>query len=466
MANTKISEMTDATSVSGADEVPILQGGANKRATLTEVGALIAPAASTSAAGIVELATNAETITGTDTARAVTPASMKAALDDASSTLGDISLPVVGTDKVWMARGSTAALADIDDVATYLGTGVNLSTVAEELFGVLRPSVGSPTGTDNADDTADLSGSVPAAGTLYVAVTNSGTQPTSYDVLTANVTGAEYEGNGAAGGAGTVTITSTANAITNDVNRYAHFVFKRTSDGMVSPVATSAAFQVTEAGSFLPSDRGASLHRWYKLNTDITGASLPTVDAWGDQSANNNDMATGGGAPQKTASGCIRLDGTGDYIGNTNLAGSSTDYTIYARLRILATPNGLDTLIMGTSSLPRVEADGSVGLGFFDGTQTVSDSSAFALNTWFTLCIRASNTLPLLMKCGANAAVTGVASTAGIASDLRLQFTMGVGVVGGREPNMDIAEVVCINGGDDSTQIAQMFTYLDAINPA
>ena len=54
----------------------------NRLVVLGRVGGLVLSDASTSLKGIVELATDAETITGTDAARAVTPAALAAALAD------------------------------------------------------------------------------------------------------------------------------------------------------------------------------------------------------------------------------------------------------------------------------------------------------------------------------------------------------------------------------------------------
>ena len=54
----------------------------NRLVVLGRVGGLVLSDASTSVKGIVELATDAETITGTDAGRAVTPAALAAALAD------------------------------------------------------------------------------------------------------------------------------------------------------------------------------------------------------------------------------------------------------------------------------------------------------------------------------------------------------------------------------------------------
>lgn len=87
MANKKISEMTElASTPSSGDLIEIVDvsdtseaaTGTNKKVQYSNL-VPSQPAASTTVSGIVELATSAETITGTDTVRAVTPAGAAAA---------------------------------------------------------------------------------------------------------------------------------------------------------------------------------------------------------------------------------------------------------------------------------------------------------------------------------------------------------------------------------------------------
>jgi len=89
MANEQIKDQTEETTPAGADVVPIDKNSTNvtykvqlsnlpKAFTVTAPitntgGALAVSAASTSASGVAELATTAETDTGTDAARVVTP---------------------------------------------------------------------------------------------------------------------------------------------------------------------------------------------------------------------------------------------------------------------------------------------------------------------------------------------------------------------------------------------------------
>lgn len=92
MANKKISEMTElASTPSSGDLIEIVDvsdtseaaTGTNKKVQYSN----LVPTASTTASGTVELATSAETITGTDTARAVTPAGAAAAYQPLDSDL-------------------------------------------------------------------------------------------------------------------------------------------------------------------------------------------------------------------------------------------------------------------------------------------------------------------------------------------------------------------------------------------
>lgn len=83
----------DTSPLPGSDAIVYIRKGTNDAWARwgyisTSTGALIpdSVAASASAAGIVELATNAEALTGTDTARAVTPDDLKYVLDNKSAT--------------------------------------------------------------------------------------------------------------------------------------------------------------------------------------------------------------------------------------------------------------------------------------------------------------------------------------------------------------------------------------------
>lgn len=82
MTTKRIDELTAATSLTGDDLIPIMDGATTtKKITAANARTYFTPdAASDTASGIVELATTAETQTGTDTVRAVTPAGFAAGL--------------------------------------------------------------------------------------------------------------------------------------------------------------------------------------------------------------------------------------------------------------------------------------------------------------------------------------------------------------------------------------------------
>lgn len=71
MADTKISALTALATPASNDVIPIVDTDAGSTKKITYAN--LVPSASDTAAGIVELATTAETSTGTDTGRAVTP---------------------------------------------------------------------------------------------------------------------------------------------------------------------------------------------------------------------------------------------------------------------------------------------------------------------------------------------------------------------------------------------------------
>ena len=75
MADTKISALAEETSPAGSDVLAISDGSTTKKVTVTNLVSLTS--ATTSAEGTVELATNAETVTGTDTARVAPISALK-----------------------------------------------------------------------------------------------------------------------------------------------------------------------------------------------------------------------------------------------------------------------------------------------------------------------------------------------------------------------------------------------------
>lgn len=84
---------TNAEATTGADTVRAVTPAGLK----AHVDNALPAAASATSAGIVELATNAETTTGTDTTRAVTPAGAKAAIDAATTSTSPATATTSGT---------------------------------------------------------------------------------------------------------------------------------------------------------------------------------------------------------------------------------------------------------------------------------------------------------------------------------------------------------------------------------
>lgn len=97
MGTKRIDELTAATALT-ADDLLVTMDAATttKKITAANARTYFTPdAASDTAAGVVELATSAETITGTDAARAVTPAGLAAAAT-AGAWAGGASDPLDG----------------------------------------------------------------------------------------------------------------------------------------------------------------------------------------------------------------------------------------------------------------------------------------------------------------------------------------------------------------------------------
>lgn len=101
----------------------------------------IKQAASDTATGVVELATNAEVQTGTDTARAITPAGLTAKEASATEYRNNTADRILTTDQAW-AAGAIVTLTDAATVAVDMGTFLN----AQVTLGGNR-TLGNPTNT-------------------------------------------------------------------------------------------------------------------------------------------------------------------------------------------------------------------------------------------------------------------------------------------------------------------------------
>ena len=103
MSDKKISELTLVTNNASGDVFPMVQGSANFKTTLAKIATFLQgflPASET-AKGFVELATQAETNTGTDDATAVTPLKLKTSSQWATKiTKLNIANTASGSDSV------------------------------------------------------------------------------------------------------------------------------------------------------------------------------------------------------------------------------------------------------------------------------------------------------------------------------------------------------------------------------
>jgi len=87
-------------------------------------GAAILPDASTTVKGVVELVTDAETQTGTDTTRAVTPSNITAKEATAANYRANTADRILTTDQVWSAAAEVT-LTDAATIAVDMNTFIN-----------------------------------------------------------------------------------------------------------------------------------------------------------------------------------------------------------------------------------------------------------------------------------------------------------------------------------------------------
>ena len=85
MAGSKITDLTELTTVTSSDELAIVNASVTKKITQDN----LIPDATATVKGKAELATNAEAIAGTDTGRTVTPANITAKIDTDVTLAGD-----------------------------------------------------------------------------------------------------------------------------------------------------------------------------------------------------------------------------------------------------------------------------------------------------------------------------------------------------------------------------------------
>jgi len=146
MATKQIPELPAASSAGSSDLVAIRQGSVDKKLTLELLQDLVAPDATATNRGIVELATNAEAATGTDTERAITPAALKSVID---------AIPSVGsatTSSQGVVELATAAEVQTgtDTARAITPSGLSARTATESRTGVIELATSTEvnTGTD------------------------------------------------------------------------------------------------------------------------------------------------------------------------------------------------------------------------------------------------------------------------------------------------------------------------------
>lgn len=120
MANKRISELPDVTlPLTGAEYLEVVQSNTNKKATAADFSTSSVPDASETVKGKVELATAAETITGTDNTRATHPAGVH----DKVVGLQDLYIPA---SAMWPRTSNGCASIAQTEIATSL---VNIQTL-------------------------------------------------------------------------------------------------------------------------------------------------------------------------------------------------------------------------------------------------------------------------------------------------------------------------------------------------
>lgn len=156
MANVEINDLTEKTTPDETDEIELQQtaGGTSKKITRAN----FIPDSSETVKGKVELATTAEATTGTDTARAVTPAGVKAVADTKASNShthagSDINSGTIATARLGSGSASSGTFLRGDQTwAAPAGGGDALTadplsqfapTTSLQLKGVLSDETGS-----------------------------------------------------------------------------------------------------------------------------------------------------------------------------------------------------------------------------------------------------------------------------------------------------------------------------------
>tara|TARA_B110000438_G_scaffold62609_2_gene63088 strand:- start:1936 stop:3828 length:1893 start_codon:yes stop_codon:yes gene_type:complete len=320
-------DQTDAeirAAVEAATDSNVFTDADHTKLNAVEAGATAEVAATTTTAGIVELATNAETTTGTDTARAVTPAGVQAAVDSildgapaALDTLNELAAAI--DDDASYASTITTALAAKAPLASPTFTG----TVAIPNISDLESAVAANTAKVSNVST-DLSAS--ADGTSLTVSSSDGTNA-SIPAVTTSAWGAMTDEDktkldGVATGATANDTDANLKARANHTGTQAASTISDFDTEVANNSAVTAnTAKVTNVTTDLSASAdGTSLT---VSSSDGTNASIPaaTTSAWGamtDEDKTKLDgVATGATANDTDANLKARANHTGTQAAST-----------------------------------------------------------------------------------------------------------------------------------------------------
>lgn len=120
MGNT-IDSYTLVTTPAGTDMLICTQGGVTRKQSVTQLRSVVSPAASTVMTGLIEIATDAETTTGTETGLCITPSNLKTLLQALAYKL------VMNGAAIDMAKGADIASAASVDIGAATGNYLEMT---------------------------------------------------------------------------------------------------------------------------------------------------------------------------------------------------------------------------------------------------------------------------------------------------------------------------------------------------
>lgn len=356
----------------------------------------LTPSGTTTVAGLVELATDAETQTGTDTVRAVTPSGLQSKISDSTSTassttiasatavkaaydLADTALPKTGGRMTGnLEIGPTGSLSfegSSDDsfettIAVVNPTADRSITLPNESGTVITTgSSGQVTSTMIADGTivnADINASAAIVDTKLATISTAGKVSDSAlpDTISSNITGSSASCTGNAATATTLQTAQTINGISFNGSASINVPDLRASNGTTLIDGTG----VTSAVNYI------------SLTNAATGG-IPTLSTAGSDTNINLNITTKG-------TGTLSIATTGGNISLRPTAGAILFYdasnTYYTNLengsltanRTLTMPNSDVTLVGGTMvPTTGTGATGTWGISISGNSLTATSST-------------------------------------------------------------------------------------------